>query len=226
MKQPLWNVVGKHAACYVLTSSQPSVCALQQCIRSVACVPWRIKPCWPSFVHWWSASLITATLSCHASLRTFWTDCSLCWMPPPGWSSYHGGRKTSASYSVNSTGCVFWREFYSSCACWCFVAFQGTAPLYLADSLRRAATADGRHLVTSTRPTPCCWSYHQPAARHLATAPFQRLQLKHRMIFRQRSEPHRRCWHSANISKLFSLILYLSDILTRFVRSILSKVTL
>jgi len=66
--------------------------------------------------------------------------------PPP---SYHGGRNASARYSVNSTGCVFWREFDSGLYVLVFRCLNGMAPSYLTDSLRRAAAADvdgRRHL--------------------------------------------------------------------------------
>jgi len=81
-------------------------------------------------------------------------------MPPPGWSSHHGGRNTSARYSVNPTGCVFWREFDSGCACWRFVAFTAwrrrTLPtVYTAD-------VDGRRHLRSAN----TMSLVVPSTRH------------------------------------------------------------
>ena len=81
----------------------------------------------------------------------FWTDCSPCWMLPPGQSSRQGGQNTSAHYSVNSAACEFRKEFDSGCVFWHFTAcLHGTAPSYLVGSLRRAADVDGSRHLRST----------------------------------------------------------------------------
>jgi len=59
-------------------------------------------------------------------------------------------------------------------------------------------------IVTSARPTLCCWSFHRPAAQHSATALFSPLQPAWNKL-RQWSRPHHRCLHSTNNSELFRI---------------------
>jgi len=120
-------------------SSQLSICALQHCVRSVSCgIPRRIKPCWPWFVHWWLAKLITAGVSVHLLGRL------------------HSVLNAAAGLIFSSSRL----EHISPLLCglhWLRVPqriqFQLRVLtfrcLYLADSLRCAASVDGRHHLSS-----------------------------------------------------------------------------
>jgi len=134
----------------------------RHCDRSGVCgVLYLDTPYWLWSVRSWSARSTTAALSWPVFSVTNSADYSPSWTPRRDWSSRQGGQTTQLHCSVNSTGfeslLSFWvhvKLFY------CIVSYRlcvlsyrclhGTAPSYLADSLRRCADTEGRRRLRSS----------------------------------------------------------------------------